>query len=105
MRKFLFLLIILASTIARADEGMWMLNNLPAQTVKRMQSLGLKLTPQQLYSTQNGSLKDAVVSFGGFCTGVVVSPEGLVFTNHHCGFESIQQQSSAEHDYIKNGFV
>ena len=105
MRKLLFLLIILASTITRADEGMWMLNNLPAQTVKRMQSLGLKLTPQQLYSTQNGSLKDAVVSFGGFCTGVVVSPEGLVFTNHHCGFESIQQQSSAEHDYIKNGFV
>ena len=57
MRKFLFLLIILASTIARADEGMWMLNNLPAQTVKRMQSLGLKLTPQQLYSTQNGSCR------------------------------------------------
>lgn len=106
MRRLLFLMMMLASALlVKADEGMWMLNNLSAKTVDRMQKLGLNLTPQQLYNTNGGSLKDAVVSFGGFCTGVVVSPEGLIFTNHHCGFESIQQQSTAEHDYIKNGFV
>lgn len=59
----------------------------------------------KLYSARRPSLKDAVVSFGGFCSGVVVSEDGLVFTNHHCGFSSVQQHSSVEHDYLKDGFV
>lgn len=106
MKKFFTLLIfIICLAPAKADEGMWMLSHLSAETIKQMQALGLKLTPSQLYNPNGKSLKDAVVSFGGFCTGVVVSPDGLVFTNHHCGFESIQQHSTTEHDYLKNGFV
>ena len=104
-RLFTLFIYFIAVLGVHADEGMWMLSHLSAETIKQMQNLGLKLTPQQLYSTSGPSLKDAVVSFGGFCTGVVVSPDGLVFTNHHCGFESIQQHSSTEHDYLKNGFI
>lgn len=89
----------------RADEGMWMLGNLNKQTRKTMKELGLQMPADKLYSPKRPSLKDAVVSFGGFCSGVVVSEDGLVFTNHHCGFSSVQQHSSVEHDYLKNGFV
>lgn len=88
----------------KADEGMWILGNLNKQTVQQMKQLGLELSADQLYSTKGSSLKDAVISFGGFCTGVVVSPDGLVFTNHHCGFKSIQSHSTVKQDYIKNGF-
>lgn len=106
MKKLYTLFICLACLLpVKAEEGMWMLSHLSAETIKQMQALGLQLTPQQLYNPNGNSLKDAVVSFGGFCTGVVVSPDGLVFTNHHCGFESIQQHSSTEHDYLKNGFI
>lgn len=89
----------------RADEGMWMLGNLNKQTRQAMKELGLQMPADRLYSPKRPSLKDAVVSFGGFCSGVVVSEDGLVFTNHHCGFSSIQQHSSVEHDYLKDGFV
>lgn len=89
----------------QADEGMWMLGNLNKQTRKAMKELGLQMPADKLYSPKRPSLKDAVVSFGGFCSGVVVSKDGLVFTNHHCGFSSVQQHSSVEHDYLKNGFV
>lgn len=88
-----------------ADEGMWMLGNLNKQTRRMMKELGLQMPADKLYSPKRPSLKDAVVSFGGFCSGVVVSEDGLVFTNHHCGFSSVQQHSSVEHDYLKDGFV
>ena len=89
----------------QADEGMWMLGNLNKQTRKTMKELGLQMPADKLYNPKKPSLKDAVVSFGGFCSGVVVSEDGLVFTNHHCGFSSVQQHSSVKHDYLKDGFV
>ena len=96
---------LLVSVIAMADEGMWMLGNLDKQTARTLKGMGLELKPKELYSPRKASLKDAVVSFGGFCSGVVVSEDGLVLTNHHCGFGSIQQHSSVEHDYLQDGFV
>lgn len=106
MKKTIAIFIILIQVLSlHAHEGMWMLNNLKAPLVKQMQQLGLQLNQNQLYNPYGASLKDAVVSFGGFCTGVVVSPDGLVFTNHHCGFERIQQHSSTENDYLKEGFI
>lgn len=90
-----------------ADEGMWLLGNLrkDKQTDRVMRELGLQMPVNKIYNPRKPSLADAVVSFGGFCSGVVVSEDGLVFTNHHCGFSSIQQHSSVEHDYLKDGFV
>ena len=82
-----------------------MLGNLNKETRKTMKELGLELSAKELYHPGKASLKDAVVSFGGFCSGVVVSEDGLVLTNHHCGFSCIQQHSSVEHDYLKDGFV
>ena len=100
-------LLILCLTNVRADEGMWLLGNLKKnkQTVQVMKELGLQMPVNKLYDPKKPSLADAVVSFGGFCSGVVVSEDGLVFTNHHCGFSSIQQHSSLQHDYLKDGFV
>ena len=107
MKKIILAALMAAGMLsAHADEGMWMLSKIDPKTAKVMKDLGLQLTPQQLYNPdQAGSLKDAVVDFGDFCSGVVVSPDGLVFTNHHCGFGSIQALSSTEHDYLKDGFV
>ncbi|MDL2214697.1 S46 family peptidase [Dysgonomonas sp. OttesenSCG-928-M03] len=90
---------------ASADEGMWLLKELNRQSAARMKELGFTFPIDSLYSEQNPSLKDAVVIFGGGCTGVAVSQEGLIFTNHHCGYDAIQKHSSVEHDYLKNGFV
>ena len=84
---------------------MWMLGNLDKHTMRTMEELGLTLSRKQLYHPKNASLKDAIVSFGGFCSGVVVSEDGLVFTNHHCGFSSVQQHSTVEHNYLRDGFV
>jgi len=93
-------------TSAKADEGMWVLHKIDPRTEQAMQQLGLKLSASQLYDPQSGtSLKDAVVDFGDFCSGVVVSQDGLVFTNHHCGFGAIQALSTTEDDILKNGFV
>ena len=89
---------------AAADEGMWMTGNLPSGAYDAMRSLGFKLQPEALYNTEGTALQGAVVLFGGFCTGVVVSPEGLVLTNHHCGFSSIHSHSTPEHDYLHHGF-
>lgn len=94
-----------ATALTYADEGMWMLGNLNKETRRTMKELGLQLSAKQLYHPRRPSLKDAVVSFGGFCSGVVVSREGLVLTNHHCGFSSIRQRSTMEHNYLKDGFV
>lgn len=99
-------LMAVAAMGARADEGMWVLHNIDPRTQAVMQQLGLKLSAQELYDAESGvSLKDAVVDFGDFCSGVVVSPNGLVFTNHHCGFGAIQALSTTDDDILKNGFV
>lgn len=88
---------------ASADEGMWTLYNLPEATYKQMVAEGFELPYDQLYKTDN-ALKNCVVNFSGYCSGVVVSPNGLVFTNHHCGFSAINSHSTVEHDYMLNGF-
>lgn len=87
-----------------ADEGMWMLTDLKKQNAAVMQDMGLDLSIDDVYSPEGISLKDAVVHFGGGCTGEVISAEGLVLTNHHCGYGYIQQHSSVEHDYLTDGF-
>ncbi len=106
MKKlFLSLTILFVAFTAKADEGMWLLKELNRENIARMQELGFTFPADQLYSEQNPSLKDAVVIFGGGCTGVAVSTEGLIFTNHHCGYGAIQKLSAVEHDYLKDGFV
>ena len=105
MKKLFLPLLLLCSAVSHADEGMWMLNRIDSQTADVMKKLGLQLTPSQLYNPDGESLKDAVVDFCDFCSGVVVSPDGLVFTNHHCGFSGIQKLSTPEDDILKNGFV
>ena len=89
---------------AFADEGMWMLPLLQKMNAKAMKDLGCELTPKQIYDINNSSLKDAIVQFGGGCTGEIISSEGLLVTNHHCGYSSIQKLSSVEHDYLKDGY-
>lgn len=106
MKKLLFpIIIFLLAVNIHADEGMWLLKELNRQSLARMKELGFKFPANKIYSEDNPSLKDAVVIFGGGCTGVAVSNQGLIFTNHHCGFSSIQKLSSIEHDYLKDGFV
>ena len=101
----LFLLAMFAfSPLLRADEGMWLLMYLDKQTYKEMKKKGLKLTPKQIYDINNSSLKDAIIQFGRGCTGEIVSDQGLILTNHHCGYPQIQQHSTVEHDYLSNGF-
>lgn len=97
-------LALMAITIVKADEGMWLLKELNRQSVERMKELGFTFPIDRLYDESNSSLKDAVVIFGGGCTGVAVSDQGLIFTNHHCGYAAIQKLSAVEHDYLKNGF-
>lgn len=104
MKRIFLSLFCLVSLFAKADEGMWMIGNISAKTDSILRSLGLELTPAQLYNANGPSLNNAIVMFGGFCSGVVVSPDGLVFTNHHCGFDAIQHHSSTKNDYLKNGF-
>ena len=105
MKKIFLLLAAVCVTLsAAADEGMWMLPYLQKMNSKDMKARGCKLSTEEIYSMNNSSLKDAIVIFGGGCTGEIVSPDGLLFTNHHCGYGSIQSLSSVEHDYLKNGF-
>ena len=92
-----------AAPMAHADEGMWTLYNLPQAVYDQMKSYGFSLPYNDIYGS-NDAIKNSVVLFGGFCSGVVVSPDGLVFTNHHCGFEAIRSHSTVEHDYMLNGF-
>ena len=105
MRNTLIALLAAAALLpsARADEGMW-LPMLISQRIEHMHDKGFTLDAEDIYSINQASLKDAVVLFGGGCTGEVVSPEGLLFTNHHCGYSQIQKHSSVEHDYLKDGF-
>ncbi len=105
MKKlFLFVMAVLLAFPVLADEGMWLLPLLRQQRFAEMQALGLRLGDQEVYSAEAPSLKDAVVRFGGGCTGEIISPDGLVLTNHHCGYGSIQRHSTLEHDYLTDGF-
>ena len=105
MKKLLFTLLAACSlTSAKADEGMWTLYNLPNAVYETMKQENYELPYNALYYGED-AVKNCVVNFGGFCSGVVVSPDGLVFTNHHCGFEAIRSHSTVEHDYMLNGFV
>ena len=105
MKKIFTLLLLCACflTPSRADEGMW-LPSLVGERIKDMKRKGFKLSAEDIYSINKASMKDAVVQFGGGCTGEFVSKEGLLLTNHHCGYGSIQQLSSVEHDYLTDGF-
>ena len=103
-KKFTLILLTLAAGFsAMADEGMW-LPSLISQRMADMQEKGFKLSAEDIYDVNQASLKDAVVLFGRGCTGELISPEGLLLTNHHCGYGQIQQHSSVEHDYLKDGF-
>ena len=104
-RVWAALLLLAASGQLYADEGMWVLKELNKQNLARMAELGFTPSYDQLYSETDPCVANAVVIFGGGCTGITVSNEGLIFTNHHCGFGAIQQLSSVEHDYLKDGFV
>ncbi len=105
MRKsFIVILAVLSAILpAQADEGMW-LPSLISQRIADMQEKGFRLNAEDIYSINQASLKDAVVLFGRGCTGELISPEGLLLTNHHCGYSQIQQHSSVENDYLKDGF-
>jgi len=104
MKKLLFtIMATLAMTTVHADEGMWTLYNLPQAVYEQMKGYGYQLSYDKLYQADD-AIMHAVVNFSGYCSGVVVSPDGLVFTNHHCGFEAIRSHSTVEHDYMLNGF-
>ena len=105
MKKLLTLLAMVGITFtAVADEGMWLLPYIKKMNSKDMKKHGCKLSAEDIYSAEKSSLKDAIVIFGGGCTGEIVSPDGLLFTNHHCGYDAIQKLSSVENDYLADGF-
>ncbi|MEZ5046720.1 MAG: S46 family peptidase [Chitinophagaceae bacterium] len=105
MKKYFFLFLFLfAQWTVKADEGMWM-PLLISQNYEAMQRMGLKLTPEQIYSINKSSLKDAIVHFGGGCTGEIISNDGLLLTNHHCGYGNIASLSTVENNYLMNGFM
>ena len=106
MKKILCTLsaLLLIVTGAWADEGMWLLPLIQKMNGKAMKDLGCRLTPEEIYSINNNSLKDAIVQFGGGCTGEIISDRGLLVTNHHCGYSSIQGLSTPEHNYLEDGY-
>ncbi|MCQ2114815.1 MAG: S46 family peptidase [Bacteroidales bacterium] len=106
MKRILCAVLALAIGTATtfADEGMWMLPLLKKMNGKALKEAGCRLTPDEIYSINHNSLKDAIVQFGGGCTGEIVSKDGLLLTNHHCGYGSIQKLSSVDHDYLKDGY-
>ena len=105
MKKNLILAaaMLLSAAAAHADEGMWTLYNLPHAVYEQMKTYGFSAPYEKLYKGEDAIMK-SVVNFSGYCSGVVVSPDGLVLTNHHCGFEAIRSHSTVEHDYMLNGF-
>ncbi|MEG1841101.1 MAG: S46 family peptidase [Alistipes sp.] len=103
-RFFLCITALIWSLSTYADEGMWLLPYLQKMNIGDMQAKGCKLSADDIYSLNHAALKDAIVIFGRGCTGEIVSPEGLLFTNHHCGFGAIQSLSSVDHDYLRDGF-
>ena len=109
MKKVLLFLLIVFTLSAGSyagtpDEGMWLPIFVERLNFVDMQKMGLNLTAEEIYSINNSSMKDAIVNFGNFCTAEVVSPDGLLLTNHHCGYDAIQTHSSIEHDYLTDGF-
>jgi peptidase S7, flavivirus NS3 serine protease len=108
MRKVIFSslisLLLLLPSLVRADEGMWFLMFLKRLNERDMQKQGLQLTAEEIYSINNNSLKNAIVQFNGGCTASIISPEGLVITNHHCGYGAIADLSTAEHNYLRDGY-
>lgn len=106
MRKITIILslIFIINITAKADEGMWLPILLQQLNEKEMKSMGMRISAEDIYSVNKSSLKDAIVIFGGGCTGEVVSDKGLIFTNHHCGYGNIQKHSTLENDYLSNGF-
>lgn len=104
MKFFLVVLISFSTLLSIADEGMWLPQLLNAMNIKDMKKNGLKLTAEQIYSVNKSSLKDAIVQFGGGCTAEIISNEGLILTNHHCGYSAIAAHSTVEKDYLTNGF-
>jgi hypothetical protein len=105
MKKVIMMLaFVLAVTSVRADEGMWMLPTLKQMNQKDMKKLGLKIKADEIYNEEKASIKDAVVHFGGGCTAEIISDKGLLVTNHHCGYSSIQGLSTPEHNYLEDGY-
>ena len=106
MKRIVLIALSVAFTlnIAVAKEGMWLPMLLKSLNEGDMQSMGLKLSAEDIYSVNQSSLKDAIISFGGFCTGEIISDQGLILTNHHCGYGQIQSHSSVENDYLTNGY-
>lgn len=107
MKKIALLIVtftLLLKPLAKADEGMWLPMLLGEQVYADMVKRGLKISKEQLYSMNQACIKDAIIIFGGGCTGEIVSKEGLIFTNHHCGYNAIAAASSVEHNYLKDGF-
>jgi hypothetical protein len=107
MKKLYAIFLILILSIgfkAKADEGMWLLPLIEKLNMSKMTEMGLKLSADDIYSLNKACLKDAIVIFGGGCTGEVVSSQGLILTNHHCGYGSIQSHSTVEHDYLRDGY-
>ena len=105
MKKIILTIAAMLSLgIARADEGMWLLPMLQQFNQEAMRNIGCRLTAQDIYNINNSSLKDAIVQFGGGCTGEVISQQGLLSTNHHCGYGSIQRLSTPEKNYLEDGF-
>lgn len=102
--NFLLIALMMFAFGARADEGMWLPYSINGKNLADMQRLGCKLTAEQIFSFNQPSLKDAIVQFGGGCTGELISAEGLLLTNHHCGLGQVQAHSSVEHDYLQEGF-
>ena len=112
MKKLGVIIFALLSVMgAKADEGMWLLSKLKQQNIEKMQQMGFKLTAEDIYDVNKPGIKDAIVGLGRagqpfrhFCSGEIISPNGLLLTNHHCGFNAIQSHSSLEHNYLENGF-
>ena len=99
-----FILSLTLSVSVFADEGMWLPQLLETLNAKDMKKMGMKIKASDIYSINKGSLKDAIVSLGGFCTAEVISGKGLLLTNHHCGFDAIQNHSTLQNNYIRDGF-
>lgn len=112
MKKLLIsVLALLSFSVVRADEGMWLLSRLKEQNIEKMQQMGFKLSAEDIYDVNKPGIKDAIVGLGNagqpfrhFCSGELISPRGLLLTNHHCGFNAIQSHSSVEHNYLQDGF-
>jgi hypothetical protein len=104
IKRLLIIISLFCSTLARAEEGMWLPMLLQKLNEAQMKTLGMKISAKDIYDINKGSLKDAIVSLGGFCTGEIISSKGLLLTNHHCGFDAVQNHSTLDHNYIRDGF-